>query len=168
MTYYRDLTDYEYHRAFYRPGTKNVGWLGVGLEFDVAAPTEELLSRLWGFCKISVAQTRGIHECEFCPGQGQSSYFAERNGEHLLLGTAEIRVFSKTDGLYAAPTLIYHYVKVHKYRPPDEFVQALTDGPAPPSEEYFARLAKLNLEWSKTSAPETNPVRFSLKSSSGS
>jgi hypothetical protein len=163
MTYYRDLTDYEHHSAFYRPGIKNVGWLGVGHEFDTAAPTEELLSRLWGFCKTSVAQTRGIHECEFCPGQ--SSYFAERNGERLLLGTAEIRVFSKTDGFYAAPTLVYHYVKVHKYRPPDEFIHALTDGPAPPSKEYFDRLGKLNLEWRNTSAPEAYPVRLSLKSS---
>jgi hypothetical protein len=163
MTYYRDLTDYEYHGAFYRPGTKNVGWLGMSHEFDIAEPTEELLSRLWDFCKISVAQTRGIHECEFCPGQ--SSYFAERNGERLLLGTAEIRVFSKTDGLYAAPTLMYHYVRVHKYRPPDEFIEALTNGPAPSSKEYFDHLGKLNLEWRNTSAPEANPVRLNLKSS---
>jgi hypothetical protein len=162
MAYYRDLTDYEYHSAFSRRGTKNVGWLAVGHEFETAEPTEELLSRLWTCCKISVAQTRGIHECEFCPGQ--SSYFAERNGERLLLGTAEIRVFSNSGEPYAAPTLIYHYVKVHKYGPPDEFIRALTGEPVPPSEEYFDRLAKLSLEWRNTSAPETNPVRLDLKS----
>lgn len=162
MTYYPDLTDYGYHDAFSRPGTKNVGWLGAGHEFDTAEPKEELLSRLWGFCKISVAQTRGIHGCEFC--LDRSSYFAERNGERLLLGSAEIRVFSKGDRLYAAPTLIYHYVKAHKYKPPDEFLRALIDGPAPPSEEYFDQLLELTLEWRNTSAPETNPLRLDLKS----
>jgi hypothetical protein len=91
----------------------------------------------------------------------------------LLLGTAEIRVFStepnaesllrtlsgiESGGLlflqkalvpvrvYASPTLIYHYVEAHHYKPPDEFLRALRDGPKPPSPEYFDLLAKLDLE----------------------
>lgn len=162
MPYYRDLTDYAYHGAtYYRPGTKNVGWLGLGHAFETAEPAEELLNRLWTFCKISVAQTRGVHECEFC--SADESYFAERGGVRLLLGTSEIRVFSTTGTVYAAPTLIYHYVKVHKYRPPDEFLQALVEGPTPPSKDYFDRLKQLDLEWNPTSSPQMSRVRPHLK-----
>jgi len=160
MTHYQDLTDYAYHGSTYRPGTKNVGWLGLGHEFDTAEPTDELLSSLWGFCKISVAQTRGVHECEFC--SAENSYLAERNGERLLLGTAEIRVFAKNGELYAAPTLIYHYVQAHHYSPPEEFLLALSDGPTPPVQEYFDRLAELRLEWNKTPAPTVGPARLRL------
>jgi hypothetical protein len=165
MTYYRDLTDYEYHSEFVRPDTKNVGWLAVGHEFDMAEPTEELLNALWNFCKVSVAQSRGVHECEFC--SGQDSPFAERNGERLLLGTAEIRVFSRRGGLYAAPTLVYHYVKEHGYKPPDEFIEAIVEGAAPPSVEYFDQLAKLGLKWRNTSAPQGSRFRLNSRPSGG-
>lgn len=157
MTFYRDLTDYEYHSEFARPGTKNVGWLAVGHEFETAEPTEELLSQLWKFCRVSVAQSRGVHECDFC--LGQHSQYAERNGERLLLGTAEIRVFSRDGMLYAAPTLVYHYVKEHRYKPPGLFIEAVADGVAPPSTEYFGQLTKLGLKWRNTPAPQGS--RFS-------
>jgi hypothetical protein len=57
-----------------------------------------------------------------------------------MLGAAEIRVFAKDGVAYAAPTLVYHYVSVHHYKPPDEFVRALREGPLPSSPEYFERL----------------------------
>jgi len=159
MTYYEDLSEYSYHSGmFYRSKTRNIGWLGMGYKFEQAEPSDELLEKLWLFCKISVAQMRGIHECEFCR---DDSYYAERNGEMLLLGTSEIRVFSGGE-IYAAPTLIYHYVKSHNYRPPDEFIRALKEGPTPESPEYFDRLKKLDLEWNKTSAPSGKPSRFRL------
>lgn len=160
MTYYKDLSEYGYHDGmFYRPGTRNVGWLGLGHEFEQAEPSDEILDRLWSFCKISVAQMRGIHECEFCR---DDSYYAERKGEALLLGSSEIRVFSYGGEIYAAPTLIYHYVRSHNYRPPDEFIRALREGPAPESQEYFDRLKELGLEWNRTSVPAGKPMRFRL------
>jgi hypothetical protein len=59
------------------------------------------------------------------------SYRSERNGEKLLLGSSEIRVFSRNGDIYAAPTLIYHYVNPHHYAPPGAFIQALNEGPVP-------------------------------------
>jgi hypothetical protein len=155
MTYFPDLSDYTYSRDF-RPGA-NVGWLGAGHAFETADPTEEFLERLWSFCKISVARTRGLHDCEFCADE--HAWYVKRNGEPLLLGSSEIRAFSMNGAIYAAPTLIYHYVSVHKYRPPDEFVRAIMDGLAPPAREYFNRLEELGLEWKMTSAPATAPIR---------
>jgi hypothetical protein len=144
MTYFADLSDYEYH-TFEPPGIKNVGWLASGHEFPKAEPTEELLDKLWAFCssRPRCTQTRGIHPCPFCSDKGPN--VAERNGEQLGLGTAEIRVFSRDGQIYAAPTLIYHYVKSHNYSPPAEFIQALFQGPAPPGEEYFRRIEELDV-----------------------
>lgn len=84
---------------------------------------------------------------------------AERNGEERLLGVAEIRVFSGDGRVYAAPTLIYPYVAVHHYKPPDEFIEALRTGPPPSSQEYFDILARLNL---KTSSCGQSPRSDSL------
>ena len=46
-------------------------------------------------------------------------------GRETFLGSAEIRVQGKEGKVYAAPTLIYHYVAAHDYDPPQEFVEAL-------------------------------------------
>jgi|ERR1700733_985207 len=159
MTYFADLTDYTYLPIgeASRPGTKNVGWLSAGHAFETGEPTQELLDRLWSYCTASVAQTRGIHPCEFCPGK--VVHFAERNGDKLLLGTSEIRVFSAAGDIYAAPTLIYHYAKDHGYKPPEAFIQALNTQAAPPSAEYFDQLAQASLEWRETLAsPEAVPT----------
>jgi hypothetical protein len=68
----------------------------------------------------------------------------------LLLGSAEIRVFSNEGRIYAAPNLLFHYVCEHHYRPPKEFVQALRTGPRPPSQAYFDALMRRNLTWGET------------------
>jgi hypothetical protein len=160
MAFYSDLSEYSYRESrFYRPGTKNVGWLDLGHDFARSEPLDETLSKIWAFCKVAVAQTRGLHECEFCP---EDSNYAERNGEKLLLGSSEIRVFSGDGTIYAAPSLIYHYMKSHSYKPPDEFIRALEEGPAPPSREYFERLEELGLPWVATSAPAEKPLRLRL------
>jgi hypothetical protein len=147
MTYFKDLTDYTYAPDLF-PAGNNIGWLGRGHAFPTATPDEETLDLLWLFCSISVMQTRGFHICEFCLGGPR---FFERKGQRLRLGTAEMRVFSWDGRIYAAPTLIYHYVSAHHYKPPDEFLDTLRKGPRPPSQEYFDLLAKRKLEWRKTS-----------------
>ena len=37
----------------------------------------------------------------------------------------EIRVRGDERTVYAAPTLIVHYVEAHRYRPPEEFIAAV-------------------------------------------
>lgn len=159
MTYFEDLSDYNYlGPACYRDGTKNVGWLKMGYRFPVALPSEELLEALWRYCKISVGQTRGIHSCDFC--KDELWYVAERDGEKLMIGSSEIRVFSKSGTIYAAPTLIFHYVKSHNYSPPEEFVQAVLEEPDPANPSYFSHLRKLGIDWEATSVPGPNPGRI--------
>jgi len=161
MAYFEDLSDYTYHHSyFYHPGTKNVGWLDAAHSFPKGAASEEELDLIWMYCKVSVAQMRGLHDCEWCPPA--ASNYAKRNEEPLLLGSSEIRVFGRNGTIYAAPTLIYHYISIHHYKPPDEFLRALSEGPKPPSQEYFERLKELGLEWNPTSAPATKPLRFKV------
>jgi hypothetical protein len=162
MAYLEDLSKYTYaHSDFYRPVTKAVGWLSRDHEFEILGPTDELLDLIWQYCRFSIARMRGIHVCEFCPSglsdaHDSPSFLeglrranllqrAERNGERLVLGSAEIRVFGKDGLIYAAPNLIYHYVSVHHYNPPDEFLEALRSEPRPPDPKYCSRLEALDL-----------------------
>jgi hypothetical protein len=141
------------------PGTKNVGWLGADREFARAEPSEAFLDALWALCKVSVAQMRGVHICEICGDR--NACYAKRNGESLLLGTSEIRAFSANDDVFAAPTLVFHYVAQHQYAPPAEFVTSVLRGPVPPDRAYFERLEALGLEWNVTSAP-SGPMKASV------
>jgi hypothetical protein len=149
MTQFADLSPYTYIRV--SSTEKNVGWLGESSMFDTMERDELLLEMLWRHCKISVAQTRGIHECELC--RLSRSYIAERNGERLLLGSAEIRVISLAGSVYAAPNLIYHYVQAHQYRPPMEFIDAVLKGLTPGSKGYFDRLSEFGWSWTPTEVP---------------
>jgi hypothetical protein len=151
MTKFHDLSPYVYRQDYARPRTRNVGWLGSDDLFQKAVPNERDLDLLWAFCKVSVAQTRGVHPCEL--GDGKISYRAGRKGETLLLGTSEIRVFSPDGDIFAAPTMLYHYVCAHSYNPPPAFLKALREGPRPPDADYFERLKELDLEWNPTTQP---------------
>ena len=165
MAYFKDLSNYEYDRSSVHLRTKTVGWLARGHEFSSATPDEGLLDLLWSYCSISVAPTRGVHPCEFCLAPG--TFQVERHGKRLLLGAAEIRVFSQKGITYAAPTLIYHYVAAHHYKPPDEFLDALENGPRPGSQQYTDALDAAQLEWTRTSkGSPRNRIFFSPQDSS--
>src|SRR5580698_1284850 len=66
MAYLPDLSEYNYRTEFERPGTKAVAWLDQSHDFPKTPPSEEISSRLWEFCRTSVAQTRGVHPCPLC------------------------------------------------------------------------------------------------------
>lgn len=141
MTYLADLAQHPDARD---GKALSVGWLDATHPFPTAEPSAELLESLWRYCSLSVARTRGLQPCVFC-----STDFVVEEGEgvRLLLGSAEIRVIGPTGELFAAPDLIYHYVLKHHYRPPDEFLRALSDGPQPPTQEYFDRLNAMGVDW---------------------
>ena len=132
--YYPDLVPYntnEYNSL----GTVRVGWLDSHYSFAQAQMPQEFHARLFQFCQHSILHMRGYHECEFCEPPQAGMLQEARNGVALWLGNAEIRVVGQ-DKLYAAPTLIYHYVIRHQYAPPDEFVTAVLRSPLPGSTAY--------------------------------
>lgn len=159
MTHFRDLTPYSYGAADSpNAGARNIGWLAAGVDFPTSPPDQSFVDRLWLFCKVSIGQTRGLHECELCRSRDANA--ARRNEEELLLGSAEIRAIGEQGQLYAAPNLIYHYVVSHNYSPPPEFVHAVLLGPCPPEDAYYERLSKLRLNWSSTLVPDRSDKSF--------
>jgi len=158
MSYFEDLTSYVYWGSRSSPPeAANVGWLDREHNFPTQQPTEEFLDCLWNFCKHCVVKTRGFHRCELC--SDEFSNFEQRKTEKLLLGTAEIRVISN-DRVYASPTLIYHYVSQHHYKPPDDFIKAVIDGPSPTADLYLKTVKEWDMSLEGT--PVWNTKSFVL------
>lgn len=140
MTYFEDLSPYSYmpnrKKPYFLPEVLNVGWLDGTQGYSQGDVPASFAEKLWAYCRVRVAGTRGMHTCEICP-EGTFGFRARRGEEELWLGSAEIRVFGTGGIVYAAPNMIYHYVVDHRYRPPEEFVQAvLESNPSPGSLEY--------------------------------
>jgi hypothetical protein len=165
MTYFQDLSPYTYTRMV--ATEKNVGWLSQSIGPEIWEADDSFLDRVWRYCKISVAQTRGIHRCELC--SSHASPVTKRGDESLILGSAEIRVFSLAGDVYAAPNLIYHYILDHHYRPPPEFTDAVRNGAAPESEGYFRMLADHGWTWEPTEKADARAGRRfrAVKTSTG-
>jgi len=160
MSNFLDFSPYTYIEDFERDNTLNIGWIDSSCQYKTGSPIENILMILWQFCLISVVQTRGVYECDLCSSVG--TVIEERNGVSLALGSAEIRVFGGGGSIFAAPNLIYHYVKEHQYKLPEKFELALLNGPNPPSEEYFKKLKNLELSWSETLKGDSDEKVFSL------
>jgi hypothetical protein len=151
MTYYKDLTRYEYfveHEPL-EPKPLNVGWLSDAHPFDIGETSQEFKERLFTFCldKFVVQIARGFHVCELCAPQSAERWYKESESRYgkqaywCSIGNGEIRVIDKAV-VYAAPTLIYHYIVEHQYRPPDEFIDAVLSGPQPDTEEHKSLLGR--------------------------
>jgi hypothetical protein len=143
MAFFEDLSAYCYHPSGIRPGTKNVGWIEPQKPFSKGIVPEMFLKRLWHLCKIPVVQTRGFHVCELCNMPSDVVPTLEFEGEILKLGSAEIRAIAP-GVIYAAPNLIFHYVRDHEYKPPQAFIDAVINGPGPETADYRDQLRALS------------------------
>lgn len=113
MAFFEDLTPYTYlHPEEEAPGTVNIGWLAPEHPFPTGPTSEDFRAKLGQLCERRVKQTRGFHPCYFC------------NGRKRPTSSAEMRV-AGSERVYAAPSLMHHYVVAHEYRPPEEFIAAV-------------------------------------------
>lgn len=126
--YFPDLSPYTYMQREPDPNLVTVGWLDAEHDFPTGPISDELLQRLLVLCFSPVNGTRGIHPSPFIPHDPRG-YSVQYKGRHIALGFAEIRVVGKNGRVYAAPNLIYHYIKDCKYLPPKEFLDALLSMP---------------------------------------
>ncbi|MHA3915828.1 DUF7919 family protein [Halovulum sp. GXIMD14793] len=159
MTYYQDLTEYQYNPHEIIDGSLNIGWLGPDVDFCQAQASEEFLDRLLAFCAYSYSLSRGLHYCELCDEYGMEQYDVEFDGRMMTLGTAEIRVLGGDGTIFCAPNLIYHYVKDHHYEPPAAFHEAVLNGPLPNSPEHKELFDKRG--WASGPTPHLVPLRGS-------
>ena len=136
--YYRDLSVYRYNEELTSDSVRNVGWLSQSHGYAQGDVPEAFVERLWIFCRSSVLPYMGFHQCPFC--EKDMGFLSQRGDETMALGSAEVWALGRNGMLYAAPNLIYHYITEHHYRPPEEFIQAIMEGPLPPepyTDEYF-------------------------------
>ena len=104
------------------------GWFSPKKSFPTGETSIEFLLRLYQFAKHWADSTEalgwglflGVHGCELCDKFQSSGNFGVPAGELL----------------YVAPEMIAHYVEVHQYCPPAEFITAVMNSPLPGTEEY--------------------------------
>jgi hypothetical protein len=105
-----------------------IGWLSKDHDYATGNSTIEFASRLaeicddWSVCakELGFGFLMGWHTCEFC-------------GRFRATGNIGVPA---GDLLYVAPEMIHHYVTIHRYSPPPEFVDAVMACPAPRTSEY--------------------------------
>lgn len=155
MTYFADLTPYAYSlpTPLLVMPVLNIGWLGEGHPFSSGPTPPEFRQRLLTFCRDEhvLYLCRGFHVCELCVATADDPYpgLMPQLGEAWsFIGNGQIRVLG--DGVvYAAPTMIIHYVQDHAYQPPIEFVTAVLAGD-PDSAEH--RALRTTLQGSPTNS----------------
>lgn len=120
MSHYRDLTPWgELGRS---EGTLAVGWLAAGKPFARGAFPEDLLACL--LCRPAELLSMGTHRCELCMPTANDGPFVEEL--NYVAGGSTVHLVAGARGItYAAPELIYHYIRDHGYAPPEKFVAAL-------------------------------------------
>ncbi|WP_285566740.1 hypothetical protein [Streptomyces sp. RTGN2] len=108
----------------------NVGWLSRFRPFAEGAVDSEVMDILAFQVKMPRGRTRGKYPCYFCSAFRAKgvAVSVEIGGVEHPLGGGEIHAFSKDGDVFAAPDLIYHYIRSHGYRPPNDFMLALAEG----------------------------------------
>lgn len=123
--HYVDLTPYSRQIAPYTlSGVVNVGWIDIRSEFESGAVPAAFFERLKliaggvGDFKALVEPIRELPVCEIC---GEVEL---RNAKGMLIPNAEIWVPAEAK-LYASPITILHFIEIHGYRPPVEYINAV-------------------------------------------
>jgi hypothetical protein len=139
VAYFEDLRTYSYSDVDiiemdwgwlqFRPGYDriNVGWLDAAHAFEEGPTPSWFANALLDIIAAPPTNARrGYHQCPFCPKRSEGSMLSvDHPSGTLWLGHAEIRVPSGPDVMFAAPSLIWHYITVHSYRPPANFIEAV-------------------------------------------
>jgi hypothetical protein len=121
-----------------------VGWLHDNKPFAAGRLPAEFTDHLLPFCfeQHSLPGSRHDARCALSRDCGLIRPLSQ--DDNIAYFDSHIRVIGEED-IFAAPALIYHYVTVHNYKPPDAFIQAILHGPQPGSPEHRALLKTLKL-----------------------
>jgi hypothetical protein len=123
-----DLSPYRFATPSPVPGIRAIGWLQRGLSEPELTLTDDekplVLTIVGRLLRAASANTmRGIHECDLCDHPRWPEVFSDDRGI-VTLGCSEIWIPDGAGGIYAAPSLVYHYIEKHGYRPPAVFLAA--------------------------------------------
>jgi hypothetical protein len=113
-----------------------VGWLGNSVTSKGSVEKDVLDALLEAYESNAVFSdgTAGWHDCELCPGP-EAWYSDGKIGPLICWRGRQIRLYGHGHHLlrhgsivYMVPALILHYILDHNYRPPEEFLKAVTNG----------------------------------------
>lgn len=128
MTHYRDLsTSCMVEEG---PHVRAVGWLNPLFPFETGDVPPEFLSKLQEQCAspFQPLTLRGKHDCELK---------LDPSANCKATGYKNLWIPSANNCLYVAPEMIVHYIEVHCYKPPEEFVHAVLAAPNQKSPLYW-------------------------------
>jgi hypothetical protein len=120
---YDDLSEYRYLPS--REYMRNVGWLEAERDHPVGDLAPELIEALAARLPRWRNVMRGFDRCRLCGPNGPLEYQWTYAGRTWDLGMSELHVVGALGEVYAAPTLILHYIDQHHYLPPASVVDAL-------------------------------------------
>ena len=122
MTYIKDLDIYTYTRKM-DPKYRAVGWLDVSMPFDTGDVPGGFLERIKALAQYPLLQDlyRGWHTCNLASSCNDTQHVMDRDYH----GNGSIYVFGHDGLIYVAPEMLHHYVRVHRYCPPQVFIDAV-------------------------------------------
>jgi hypothetical protein len=125
---------------------KAVGYLWSGHSYPRGKVSRLFFERLVALVEDPLWYSGGYHNCNLgsCSlkdSVGSQPSFRYR-GRVLGLGSSEIWV-PGDKAVYCAPSLILHYIRHHKYQPPECFCTTVLNCPKPDSVEYFAAIKQI-------------------------
>ncbi len=126
MTEIADLAPCNYFPVSEPHNLVAVGWLSASSTYTSGAISDEFLEHLAVLIQRPWQPpfvTAGIHLCELChQGVVSKSVFRDR----VLPSTSATNIWVPHNGrIYVAPEAVGHYVACHRYRPPEEFIEAV-------------------------------------------
>ena len=137
MTHFADLTLCTYFAGSVRSGRLlSIGWLEpthdfvkgpVSDEFRVAL-RQAVIDLRTGWAPVACA---GGQLCGFCDDDQAYS-----SSNLFVVGS---------EAVFTAPEGVLHYVEAHRYQPPADFIEAVLNGPASTTVEYFEGLARADI-----------------------
>lgn len=141
--YFRDLCQCSYfdHRLEWAVPLLAVGWLEYPHRYARGAVPEELATHLdtlvfQSTFVIELMRCAGWHECSICFANGLGRTEVPHSNDNLFIPGNGV--------IYAAPGGISHYIRVHNYSPPSEFINTALACPDRRSAEYREALREAN------------------------
>ena len=143
--YFEDLELCRYHSGpldsdSWRVPLRAIGWLESDHPYNRGATPEGLVEQFGALLDQAEGvfrqyNFRGLHDCTLCkPGHPDAR-----------LARSHINLLIPSDGMvFACPAGIVHYITVHSYLPPSQFVAAVQECPPYGSPRYLEFLREAN------------------------
>ena len=140
VAYYPDLSPCPYFGKAAIDKLVAVGWLDEAHPYPQDEVSESFLTKLFDLLVRPWAPSyfMGYAECPFCAMDGYGVRYKDKK---IVVGAFNLFV-PGAGFLYAAPSMLAHYILTHNYAPPPQFQQAVLNCPPMGSPEYYQAIVE--------------------------